>query len=459
MRRKMTLITLAAMLCVLLSGCLPWSAEDSYKLPRPPQDYENLMKAVAQTKRELTAEYSAAVEDVPPSAGDNTSTIQLLDMDGDGSQETAVTFFRILGADMPVRLYFYTMQEDGSYLVSNVIHGEGDSVYAVHYADLDGAQDALAGTPCKEVVVSWQMGSDANYLGVYALEAGQVQAQSLIMTAYQAYQLADLDRDGLTELAVGHINQELKTGEIELYDWNASGVATVSRAPLSSGLTAIGQMKANYLTDMAPALYITGDLADGSKVTDVLALQNEVLTNLSLDPETQVSRELVGMLQRGAAASDVNSDYILEIARPWQLPTYGAATSAWLMDWVQYSSSGRAKEVCTTYHNGADGWYLVIPEHWQNRLTIYRNDSVSGQRAVVFALWQGEDKEPLPFLSIYRLTGASRSLRATSANRFVLAEDSNAIYAATFYNTWDCGLDESGLLENFRLIVSSWSGD
>jgi len=370
-----------------------------------------------------------------------------------------VTFFRILGADMPVRLYFYTIQDNGSYLVSNVIQGEGDSVYAVHYADLDGAQDALTGKLSKEVVVSWQMGSDANYLGVYALEAGQVQAQTLIMTAYQSYQLADLDRDGLTELAVGHINQEMKTGEVELHDWNVSGVATVSRVALSHGLTAIGQMKVNYLTDMVPALYITGDLADGSKVTDVVALKNEVLSNLSLDPQTQVSRELVSASQRGTAASDVNSDYILEIARPWQLPTYGAATNAWLMDWVQYSGTGRAKQICTTYHNGADGWYLVIPEHWHRRLTIYRNDTVSGQRAVVFALWQGEEKEPLPFLSIYKLTGANRSLRAASGNRFILAEDSNAIYAATFYNTWDCGLDENGLLENFRLIVSRWDSD
>jgi len=458
MRRIISLITLTAMLCALLSGCLPWSAEDSYKLPRPPQDYENLMNAVAQTKRELSLEYSAAVEDVPPSAGDNTSTVQLLDMDADGTQETAVTFFRIVGANMPVRLYFYTLQEDDRYQVSNVIQGEGDSVYAVHYADMDGAQDPQTGKRCKEIVVSWRMGSDANYLGVYALEDSQMQAQTLIMTAYQAYQLADLDRDGLMELAVGHIDQELKMGQIELHDWNAAGLATVSRVSLSSGLTSIGPMKANYLTDMVPALYITGDLADGSRVTDVVALRDGTLTNLSLDPETGISREQVSAI-REIAASDVNSDYILEVARPWQLPAYGNATSAWLVDWVQYNSAGRAKEVCTTYHNAADGWYLVIPEHWQNKLTIYRNDSVSGQRAVIFALWQGEDKEPLPFLSVYKLTGASRSLRATSANRFVLAEDSSTVYAATFYNTWNCGLDENGLLENFRLIVSSWSGN
>ena len=459
MRRKMILAVLLTMLCMLLSGCLPWSAEDSYKLPRPPQTYENLMKAVAQTKHELSEEYSATPEDVPPSAGDNTSTIQLLDMDGDGDQETAVTFFRILGADMPIRLYFYTMQEDGNYFVSNVIQGEGDGVYAVHYADMDGAHDALTGKLSKEVVVIWQMGSDASYLGVYELNAGQIQGQVLTMTTYQAYQLADLDRDGLAELAVGHVDREIKTGEVAVYDWNISGEVTVSRVPLSNGLTAIGQMKTNYLADMVPALYISGELADGSKVADVVTLKDSGLSNLSLDPKTQVSRELVSNPQHEVATSDVNSDYILEVARPWQLPAYGGMTNAWLMDWVQYSDSGRTKEIFTTYHNAADGWYLVVPEHWQKRLMIYRNNSVSGQRAVVFALWQGEDKEPLPFLSIYKLTGASRSQQATSGNRFILAEDSNTIYAATFYNTWDCGLDESGLLENFRLIVSSWSGD
>ena len=106
-----------------------------------------------------------------------------------------------------------------------------------------------------------------------------------------------------------------------------------------------------------------------------------------------------------------------------------------------------------------DGWYLVIPDHWQKRMVVYRNDNVNGQRTVVFALWQGEDKDPTPFLSIYRLTGASSAMRATTGNRFVLAEDGSAIYAAAFHTGWDCGLDQTELLENFRLIVSSWSGE
>lgn len=458
MRRKTALIVLTAMLSVLLSGCLPWSAEDSYKLPKPPKNYENLMQVVAQSKRELAQAYSTTVEDVPPSAGDSTSTVQLLDLDDDGTQETAVTFFRVVGAEQPIRLYFYTLMENDNYLVSNVLQGEGSGVYAVHYADVDGAVDPATGTTTKEVVVSWQMGTDANYLGVYALEAAQVQALTLLMTTYESYRLADLDQDGLMELAVGRIDREPDAAAVEVHNWDNSGVDTVERVVLSKGLSAITAMGANYLTDFVPALYISGQLSDGSKVTDVVARRGGVLSNLTLDQETGVSREQVSPY-RDVAATDVNSDYILEIARPRELELPVGGVRTWLVDWVQYTAGGRAKNICTAYHNSADGWYLVIPEHWQDKLVVYRNDSVSGQRAVIFARWQGEDKEPLPFLSIYKLTGASRSLRATSGNRFVLAEDSSTIYAATFYNTWDCGLDQSGLLENFRLIVRDWAVD
>lgn len=457
MGKKILLAVMTAALCALLAGCFPWAAEDSYKLPKPPQGYENLTAAVNKTRRELGLEYSATVEDVPPSTGDSTSTVQLLDMDDDGVQETAVTFFRVVGAPKPLHICFYTQQEDEGYVMTGLISGEGDSVYAVHYADVDGIRDPVTGRTRKEVVVSWQLGGQANYLGVYAVHEGD--GQMLASAAYDSYRLTDLDQNGLMEIAIATIDRVENTGKVTLYGWNtAEDIMTVQETALSLGATAIRSMRANFIKNFAPALYVVSDLADGSTAVDVIAMKGGQTTNLALDPETLVSRECSSSY-RDLTLSDVNSDNILELPRPRQLEARGTLDGAWLADWVQYDSRARASTICTTYHCVVDGWYLVIPDHWQSRLVIYRNDTVSGQRAVVFALWQGEDKEPLPFLSIYRLTGASRALRATSGNRFILAEDSSTIYAATFYNTWDCGLDEGELLENFRLIVSSWSGE
>lgn len=451
MRKGIVGVAAVWALFLLLTGCFAWTPEDFYQLPKAPIGFENLMKQISQTKKELEERYLATVEDVPPSVGDNTSTVQQLDLDGDGVLETAVTFFRVVGTETKIRIYFYTLQSDASYQVSHIVEGEGSSVYAVHYAEMNGSGN-------KELVVSWQMGADVYYLGVYALNETEV--TTMAMTSYQSYQILDLDRDGLMELAVVHLDRDSQSNTVEIYNWNNSGLEEISQVPLSNGLSNIRTMKSNYLAGFVPALYISGDLADGSRVTDVIALKDGFVTNLSLDTQTWISKERVSVY-KDVATNDVNSDYILELAHPQQLPTYGSSGTFWLIDWTQYDGEGHSREICTTFHNTTDGWYLIIPEEWKDKLTVYRNDSISGQRTVIFALWQGEDKEPLPFMSIYKLTGDSRHLRATSGNRFILTEDSNTstVYAATFYSAWDCGLDQNRLLENFRLIVSSWDGN
>lgn len=458
MRRRWILTAGLALALVLLTGCFSWSPEDCYDVPKPPADFQNLIRSIAQTKKELAAEYSTTVEDVPPSAGSNTSTVQQLDLDGDGEMETAVTFFRVVGAEYPIRIYFYSLQEDESYKVSHIVTGDGASVYSVHYVDLDGRVDHQ-GKKRQEIVVSWQMSADVYKLGIYAL--AELEATPLLLvTGYQSYQLLDLDQDGLTEVAVTRLDVEEQSNTVEVYGWDSKGLESVTQAPLSSGVTTVRRMRANYLADMTPALYILGDTADGVRTTDIVALRDGALVNLSLDQETRTTREQV-TVYKDLATSDVNGDMILELAHPWGLPAYGENAVAWLIDWTRYNIQGEAQAVCTTYHNSADGWYLMIPENWRDRLTIYRNDSVSGQRTVVFALWQGEDREPIPFLSIYKFTGANRNVRAALSGRFTLAEDvsAGAIYSAFFYDGWDCGLDQNGLLENFQLIISSWTGD
>ena len=96
---------------------------------------------------------------------------------------------------------------------------------------------------------------------------------------------------------------------------------------------------------------------------------------------------------------------------------------------------------------------------WVDQITISRSDS-SGIRAVIFSLWNGQKKAPTPFLAIYKLTGINSSSQAAKEGRFILAEDGDAIYAAEFFESgWNCGLDEAGVRDSFRLILSNWAGD
>ena len=103
----------------------------------------------------------------------------------------------------------------------------------------------------------------------------------------------------------------------------------------------------------------------------------------------------------------------------------------------------------------ADGWYLEIPESWRNMITISRNDQVTGQREVIVSRWMGEDQEPEPFLSIYRIS-SSRGAQVTENGWFLLREEENVIYAAEFRGDWDCGLDEQELRDRVKTIQTSW---
>lgn len=470
---------LAAMLMALtlvLSGCFFRSPEELYQSPERSADYENLTQKIREVKGKLAQEYGVTeVEDTSVLSGDNTALIQLQDMDGDGQRETAVTFFRVPGAEKPQKIFFFTKGEDDIYTVSAMLEGDGSAIYRVDYADLDGSG-------YKEVVISWQMSTGAYLLGVYSVEApmsrsrlqmansskngaASVQNDDLrgsewMTTAYGDYILTDIDQDSRTEVAIVRIDPSLTNSGVDVYGWKDSAFKKLSTAPLSTGVVSVGRggVEENFINGDPPvrALYVSSELSDGSHVVDVIAYQQGKLTNISLAPETGISRETLSRYV-DLEPSDVNGDGVLELPQPSPLPGQEDSTSSdyWLIDWYQYDSSGQRIEVCTTYHNVTDGWYLIIPNTWKDYITISRYDAISGQRAVIFYHLEGSGA-PSPFLVIYKFT--SQTNRANTSNRFILREEENAVYAASFYNSsWDCGMDETELVSAFKLIQSGWS--
>ena len=226
---------------------------------------------------------------------------------------------------------------------------------------------------------------------------------------------------------------------------------------LSAGITAMSRIRNNYLGGEfdQPALYVSSTLADGRRAIDVVSYVDGALTNVSMGAEG-VSREIVqGYTEINP--TDINRDMVVELPSPTLLPTYGESTSSnfWLIDWGQYDQQGNRNHVLTTYHNMSDGWYLEIPENWRDQITISRNDQVTGRREVIFSHWRGEDQEPQPFLSVYRMSSSQSS--SLEGDWTVLREDENVIYAARFWpGGWNCGLDGLDLLKRFNTIQASW---
>ena len=288
-----------------------------------------------------------------------------------------------------------------------------------------------------------------------AQDPEEMTATQLLLTAYSRYALLDIDRDTRTEVALARLDPGGGPSALQIYGWNDGALSCRDTAELSARASSIDSVQANYVGGelLTPALYVCSSLAEGGRAVDIVTYQEDRLVNLTMDPESGVSRETL----RGSGQqelTDINGDYVLEVPQSTPLPSAAdGPTDFWLTRWGQYGLDGQRTVVGTTYHNRTDGWYLDIPEDWVGQLTISRTDRAVGQREVIFSRWKGEGKEPERFLAIYKLTGPNRSAWASTTNRFILQEDDDTIYAATLLNaSWDCGVDEAGLRGRFHLI-------
>ncbi len=478
MKKKWLAVAMVMAMVLSLSGCLFRAPEELYCQPEKSAGYEKLNEAIGKVRSSLKADYGVTVEDAGILSGDNTATIQLQDLDGDGNRESAVTFLRIPGIAKPLRIYVFT-QVGEEYVVSGVVEGEGSAVYSIDYQQINE-------TGRKELVINWQISSGVYQLGVYTLDevtqptgqlapGGQAQvvtqsgltelvATQLLLTwcsvagdGSSGVRLMDIDQDSRTELAVVRMDASGINSYVELFGWRDGMLISLSTASLSKGIVELNSIHTNYLAGQPapPALYLTSTLVNECQAIDILAWQDGKLVDLALD-DTGISREILQSYPE-VMPTDINGDYVMELPLPNPLPSYGANNPAdfWLIDWSQYDERGHRNHVLTTYHNVADNWYMEIPERWRDNLTISRNDQVAGQREVIFSRWMGEKREPEPFLSIYRLP-STRGNRVAENDWFLLREEENVIYAAKFWGKWDCGLDEQGLRDRVKTIQTSW---
>lgn len=430
-------------LTLLLSGCLFSPGDELYALPALSEEYSNLQRMREELVR-TGLEYAA------PLSGGNTQTVQLRDLDHNGVDEAIVFFRDTGGGEKPLKIYIFRQNSRDLYETAAVIEGAGTAINSIVYCDITGS-----GT--EDLVVSWQMASNVYTLSAYSMYG--FTPTELMSSAYTGYSVCDMDQDNLSEIVLLRLdNSEAGSNRAEMYDYENGAMELRSEAQLSQSITAIDRKRYSYLQDAVPALFVTSYMSETTRVTDILAMRDGALTNITLDPETNISAETIRYYV--TYGTDINNDSMLELPMPIVLPSYGASSvvdSFWLLDWRQFNVNGSAQSIMTTYHNRTDGWYFQIPDNWIGRLTISRRNSVSGERAVVFSRWIDEQTPPQDFLILYRLTGDNREVRSTMGNRQVLVVENDEIYSFELLeNSWDCGLDKDDILERFNFIKTEW---
>ena len=438
-KRKIIIIFMVIITAVLLTGCLRITADELYSLPEVSEEYLRL-------QAHINVLLNQGAEVAPPTRGPNRQAVQLIDLNGSGSNEV-IAFFSVPG-DSALRVYIFELV-DGDYTIAEIIEGVGTEIDSVRFVDMDG--DGIM-----ELVIGWQMGSALRYMSIHSIK--DFHNEVLVSgVEYSEIAVVDMDGDGTADVMVFRMTA-LETGTVaEVYSLMQDGEIVREEARLSNGIESISRIMTGILADNTPAVFIDseGSFENGSLVTDILAKQANTFTNISLITASGVSESNV---RHRMASSEINKDGIIKV--PTLRPLIAQSeTEYFAIDWYAFRSSGQRNLMLTTYHNNFDEWFLILPFDWREKVSVRREDAVPGERTIIFSSFANPEGPHEDFLKIYKLSGENAETRATLGDRKLLLTEGAAAYAFEIVappDSFGLTFNEALIRDNFRLIYSDW---
>ena len=436
MRVKKLIVTVLLVAVLFLTGCTMRTVDQMYCLPIRSEDHKDLREAVDIAMSGL--EYCA------PLSGENQQTLQTADLDGDGSVEYLL--FAKGGSETPLHILIFD-EVNGSYAHVTTIDNNGSGFDQVEYVQMDDEKGL-------EIVVGCQV-SDVPLRSVSIYQYADGQAQRLHQTGYAKYMTVDLDGDKLTELFVLRPGPtETDRGVAELYNVIDGTVERANEVNMSVSSDRLKRILFGNLNDGRAAVYTASSVEDTALITDVFSVVDSKLVNVSLSNESGTSVQTLRSYY--VYADDLDRDGVVEL--PSLIPMIPMEDSVTgerhnLIRWYGMNSDGSEVDKLFTYHNFAEGWYVVLDGTLASRLTVRQR----GNRYDFF-IWSNNGQESQEVFSIYALTGPNRLNEAVEGQRFVLAKNDSVIYCAQLHdNAQSYKITQESIAKSFRMIEAKWN--
>lgn len=440
------ILLLPALLCMLslLGGCELKSGDDLLQVPQPSKNYIALQNKL----NEITDKKAVAAA---PQSGENRSTVQLVDLDGDGEDE-AVAFFRKSTNDNQFDVYVFKKNQKEYERVGSVT-GTGIAISSVAYPILQATGE-------RGMVLSWKLGADSSPLGMTVCSFTGGRLRTLLETTYTAYAMPDMDGDGTQELVTVTLGGTGRKAA-QLYQYDGERMRLAGESNLSPDARTIDRLRVGRVADMQTAVFAEEKNESGTgQLTDIFVCDEGGFRNIAISTEEAGGQ---GTYRPVAIASaDVNGDQILEVPRATAMSGYQSAApgdTVYMLDWYVYSASDAPKRVMTTYQNVLENWQLALDDAWRQSITVTKGRD-NGMTTTTFSEYRGADQPPVAVLTIYRLTGDLRSYYAQQAGMFEVAKTKNEIFAARIpaeASGSSMALNEENVKKRFCLIVKDWS--
>lgn len=430
---------------LLLGGCTFPSGDDLLAAPRPSTNYQTLQV-------ELEDLLASGVSYTAPTGGENRSSIQLVDLDGDGVEE-AIAFFRgsTSATSNNFQIYIYKRQGD-QYVCTGTVEGQGTAVQSVDYPVI--TPDGRRG-----MVVTWRLTGDGTGALTMCDFDNACVPGVLLETEYSAMELTDLTGDGARDLLLLTTDPGGRR-VARLYQYQDDELLLAGEAATSPETVSVERMRSGRVQMNQPAVFAEERMANGvGLTTDIFVYNNDTLINLALDGEDSITRSTYRPVS--VYAADINADGITELPRAVLMAGYtdaAASDAVFMLDWYVYSVDRPPVAVATTYDNISDGWRLNIDAAWHDRITAVKTTD-SGLSSVTFSEYISADQQ-IPLFTIYTATGSTREYYAGRSDLIQLGESAQAVYFARIADDAEqsaLAISEQDIKNGFSLVKQDWN--
>lgn len=435
MKRCPKFIILLVSAALLLSGCTMRTVGQMYQLPRRSDDYNDLQSAIDSAMSGL--EYSA------PPAGENRQTVHIADLDGDEDPEYLV--YAKGSAERPLRILIFNEVED-TFIHIDTIESNGSAFDQVEYVQMDGQGGV-------EIVFGSQLSDQVlRSVSVYTFTEGQT--QQLMTANYTKFLTEDLDTDGLYELFLLRPGQtDTDNGIAELYRMENGVMERSNEVNMSAPTDKLKRILIGKLHDEKMAVYVASTAGETALITDVYAIVEDRLSNVSFSNESGTSVKT--MRNYYVYADDIDNDGVVELPYLLGMQSRNGEQSEdrqELIRWFAMQSDGTEVDKLYTYHNFVGGWYLELDSTIAPRIAVKQMGNTYD-----FYLWDEQFRYEQPVMSIYALSGQNREEQSREEGRFVLYKTESVTYAASLKTAAaSCKMTQESLLRSFHLIQQDW---
>ena len=429
MKRTMAFLL---MLILLFCGCGERSS-DMFAIPEIPEMQKRLIDTV-ETVLDEGYEY------VELRSGINRQPLQLIDLDGDGTDE-GIAFLRDSGSTYKTYIYIFK-EKDSELRLYDIIEGPANDLFSVSYTDIVGEKSL-------EIVTEWDSGDfESRIMRVYRLsERG---TELLLNVDAMNYSVSDLDDDGKQEIVVITKHGDETRANVYVSEKGRPEVAAEIR--LTSGGSEMLRIKTGNIMRRKNGVIIERRAEFGT-VTDIIAYNGKDFVNMLPDGKICLS---------DARCEDVDGDGIIDIPQePFETYAENAANRCY--KWSNISENGDLMLHAFTYHSFAENWFLLMPTSWAMSVRAERTIEQTGCTRIDFATFEPLNDDAgnvleVPLFTVYVFTGENRKRLAEEKGGFVIAERENEIFKAEIRSSSYLGIkiDEGFIKSIFRNSESDW---